>query len=87
MIYKLTEKGRSVKWKKWTSDGGCGISGFASGEVASGMNEKGEKFNMSDLKLGEIADYSYLAEKEIAHFAATRWAPLELAEVGSRFNN
>jgi hypothetical protein len=87
MIYRLTEKGKAVKWKKWTRDGGCGISGFASGEVANAMNAKGEKFDMSNLTLGEIAGYSYLAEKELAHFAATTWPPLELAEAGSRFDS
>ena len=79
MIYKLTEKAKLILWKKWVRDGGGGISGYASGEIADSMNRNGSKFDMTNLTLGEISDMSGLAEREIAHYAATNWGPLDLA--------
>lgn len=80
MTFQLTKEGRAMPWGVWSKKGGCGLSGMAAGEVGSKLLDRGKKFDLSGMTLGDIADLSVLAEREMARFAATHWPPLGLGE-------
>lgn len=65
-LYNLSETGRSMTWSEWKEAGGCGLSGIARVMVA---RKCGPEARWGDLTLGELADASELAGREMGRFA------------------
>ena len=66
--YRLTDTARPMEWNEWREEGGCGLSGLATQEVVERLGPVGQWYD-ARMTLGEIADVSVLADREIARYA------------------
>ena len=64
--YKLTAKARALRWREWRRRGGCGLSDYARFFVDRVYGP--ENRCPPGLTLGEIAEVSPPAERELARY-------------------
>ena len=65
-VYRLTRRGRRWLHRTWRRRGGCGFSHVAEAELCRVLGPRATW--PAELTLGEIADVSPLAEREVARY-------------------
>jgi hypothetical protein len=68
-VYNLNETGKQITWKSWLKDfKGCGLSAIATLETSEKIKAPRSVWIASNVTLGQIAEASKLAEREIAGY-------------------
>ena len=68
--YRLTETGRAMTWLEWKKKGGCGLSDWAVHYISKQLCPPARW--PKTLTLGDLADASALADREIARYGHER---------------
>ena len=77
--YRLTKSGRNITWAEWKKHGGCGLSSMAISVVKTGTVGPESVWKKRGVLLGDIADASVLADRELARYCIEHWAREDLA--------
>ena len=80
-VYRLTAQAKTMTWKEWKKIGGCGLSAQAELLLRNKLVAVGKVYN-DNPPLGDIANNSIIADREMARFGVDRlglkdWAYLE----------
>lgn len=67
MIYKLTKKGRDLKWSDWKRRGGCGLSHQTQVQVTLQLGVPLARWD--NYTLGQLVDAHVVAGREMGRYA------------------
>lgn len=67
-VYYLSRTGRNVEWKEWKYHSGCSLSQMAENEASKVLGPS-NRWSRNGVTLGDIANASMLADRELAGYA------------------
>ena len=79
-IYNLSKSGKTITWTEWKKHDGCGISNVEIGDISAALGPE-DGWKRKGVTLGDIADVSKVAERNLARYAKERWQRDDLVTV------